>query len=434
MARVAGQWKKRYKQLYLFKEISAIGLQIDDSLFPALEQLPGVLAVIPDRLHKVQTTHSWEFLGLESGGEPKNEWKYDAKFGEGGVIGNVDTADAVFGNSTVKGRSLSASTLPAGQPYPMISGQDASAADQSIDNSGANGRVEKGLVVKQASGVGMVLCNGAGGAVDIIADPHLVPAAHCSYSQCEDLLKYLQSTEFPVGYITARDELGVKPAPVMADFSSRGPNTITPQILKPDVTAPGVDVIAAYSEEVPATDLPFDDRRVPYNMVSGTSMSCPHVAGIAGLIKAKHPDWSPAMIKSAIMTTASTGGNDDGQIRDETGAAATPFSYGSGHVNPVRALDPGLVYDTTPYDYANFLCSVRPTQTQSLTPLSIPLLLPLFVGANANPFRCSLGAYRPEDLNYPSISAACLSRPGNTTVNRTRPSPRLASPAPAPPR
>lgn len=69
------------------------------------------------------------------------------------------------------------------------------------------------------------------------------------------------------------------------------------------MTAPGVDVIAAYSEEAPATDLPFEDRRVPYNMVSGTSMSCPHVAGVAGLIKAKHPDWSPAMIKSAIMTT-----------------------------------------------------------------------------------------------------------------------------------
>ncbi|XP_044349601.1 subtilisin-like protease SBT5.3 [Triticum aestivum] len=215
-----------------------------------------------------------------------------------------------------------------------------------------------------------------------------------------------------------KDELGVKPAPVMADFSSRGPNTITPQILKPDVTAPGVDVIAAYSEEAPATDLPFEDRRVPYNMVSGTSMSCPHVAGVAGLIKAKYPDWSPAMIKSAIMTTAFTGANDEGQIRDETGAATTPFSYGSGHVNPVQALDPGLVYDTTPYDYANFLCSMRPTQTQNLLPLSIPLLLPLLVGANANPFQCSIGAYRPENLNYPSISAACLSGSGTTTVKR----------------
>ncbi|KAM3350665.1 hypothetical protein ACQJBY_023016 [Aegilops geniculata] len=637
----------QYELLYLFKEISAIGLQIDDSLFPALEQLPGVLAVIPDRLHKVQTTHSWEFLGLESGGEPKNEWKYDAKFGEGVVIGNVDTgvsptsqsfrddgfgapsgwrgkcdsgkdstfhcnkkligarffnagiqvpnfldqpvegkqlnqtdlnsprdygghgshtlstagggfvqgasafgrgkgtakggsprarvasykacytagcssldilaailaavedgvhvlslsvgapaadyvadlmaigtlyavhkgvavvasagnsgpqpgsvsnlapwiltvgastmdrdfaADVVFGNSTIKGRSLSASTLPVGQPYPMISGQNACAADQSVDNStlcfpgsldpakvrgkivvctrGVNGRVEKGLVVKQAGGIGMVLCNDASGAVDIIADPHLIPAAHCSYSQCRDLIKYLQSTQFPVGFITAKDELGVKPAPVMADFSSRGPNTITPQILKPDVTAPGVDVIAAYSEEAPATDLPFEDRRVPYNMVSGTSMSCPHVAGIAGLIKARYPDWSPAMIKSAIMTTAFTGANDEGQIREETGAAATPFSYGSGHVNPVQALDPGLVYDTTPYDYASFLCSVRPTQTQNMLPLSIPLLLPLLVGANANPFQCSLGAYRPENLNYPSISAACLSGSGTTTVKR----------------
>jgi subtilisin family serine protease len=72
---------------------------------------------------------------------------------------------------------------------------------------------------------------------------------------------------------------------------------------QPDITAPGVDVIAAYSEEVPATDLSFEDRQVPYNMISGTSMACPHVAGVAGLIKAKYPGWSPAMIKSAIMTT-----------------------------------------------------------------------------------------------------------------------------------
>uniref|UniRef100_A0ACD5VQ80 Uncharacterized protein n=1 Tax=Avena sativa TaxID=4498 RepID=A0ACD5VQ80_AVESA len=382
-------------------------------------------------------------------------------------------AYVTFGNNTIKGQSLSNGTQPARKQYQMISGDKANAANQISDNStlclagtldpakvrnkivvctrGVNGRVEKGLVVKQAGGIGMVLCNDASTGNQTVADPHLIPAVHCSYSRCKDLFDYLRSTEFPVGYIAEEGtKLGVKPAPVMADFSSRGPNTITPQILKPDITAPGVDVIAAYSEEVSATGLPFDDRRVPYNILSGTSMSCPHVTGIAGLVKAKYPDWSPAMIKSAIMTTgesttirttptfstepcspiylqrsllchmtvhrASTGANDDSQIQDETGAAATPFSYGSGHAKPALALDPGLVYDTTLDDYTSFLCSLKPTQPQNLLPL-----FSILYGADAsNTFLCSKKAlsFRPENLNYPSISTACLSVSRATTVKR----------------
>ncbi|KAM0906758.1 hypothetical protein ACQ4PT_016567 [Festuca glaucescens] len=105
------------------------------------------------------------------------------------------------------------------------------------------------------------------------------------------------------------------------------------------------------------------------------------------------------------------------RLQDETGGAATPFSYGSGHLNPVPALDPGLVYDTAPFDYANFL---KPTQTQTQTqsfnllPGSLPFLLPLFMRSNSNPFKCSLGVpFRPQNLNYPSISATCIS--GSTT-------------------
>jgi subtilisin family serine protease len=76
-------------------------------------------------------------------------------------------------------------------------------------------------------------------------------------------------------------------------------------LLQPDVTAPGVDVIAAYTEALGPSELPFDKRRTPYITMSGTSMSCPHVSGIVGLLRAIHPDWSPAALKSAIMTTGS---------------------------------------------------------------------------------------------------------------------------------
>ncbi|GJM93427.1 hypothetical protein PR202_ga09982 [Eleusine coracana subsp. coracana] len=357
-------------------------------------------------------------------------------------------AYVTFGGSTIKGQSLADSTLPIGTPHPMISGENANAANIPTANSslclpgsldhdkvkdkivicvrGENARVEKGLVVKEAGGVGMVLCNDASTGDQVFTDSHLVAAAHCSYSQCVHLFSYLKSTDDPSGYITATDaKLDVKPAPEMADFWSRGPNSVTPQILKPDITAPGVTVIAAYSGAVSQSGLPFDDRRVPYNIMSGTSMSCPHVSGIVGLLRTKYPWWTPAMFKSAIMTTASTEANDGNPIRDETGAAATPFSYGSGHVDPVKALDPGLVYDATPVDYVNFLCSLKLTQDPlpSLpVPVDVPALLesltlPLFKAAG-NPLTCSHGSsFRPEDLNYPSITVPCLPL-GSTTVKR----------------
>lgn len=73
--------------------------------------------------------------------------------------------------------------------------------------------------------------------------------------------------------------------------------------MQPDITAPGVSVIAAYTEAEGPTNQPFDKRRIPYNSISGTSMSCPHVSGIVGLLRNLYPSWTPAAIKSAIMTT-----------------------------------------------------------------------------------------------------------------------------------
>lgn len=72
---------------------------------------------------------------------------------------------------------------------------------------------------------------------------------------------------------------------------------------QPDITAPGVSILASYAEDVSPTDLDFDHRRTAFNLESGTSMSCPHVSGVVGLLKTLHPDWSPAAIRSAIMTT-----------------------------------------------------------------------------------------------------------------------------------
>ncbi|KAJ7964636.1 Subtilisin-like protease [Quillaja saponaria] len=112
-------------------------------------------------------------------------------------------------------------------------------------------------------------------------------------------------------------------APYDAGFSSRGPNLVSPNILKPDLTAPGVNILAAWPSTVPVSEKVHSKKRVKYNKLSGTSASCPHVTGVAAYVKATDPNWSPAAIKSALMTTAYV--MDPEKHKNEK-----EFAYGSG--------------------------------------------------------------------------------------------------------
>ncbi|XP_052115893.1 subtilisin-like protease Glyma18g48580 [Arachis duranensis] len=206
----------------------------------------------------------------------------------------------------------------------------------------------------------------------------------------------------------AKTVIGRKRAPVMASYSSRGPNKIQPSILKPDIIAPGVNILAAYSKFASLSGLLEDPRRglFDFNVLQGTSMSCPHVSGIAGLIKTLHPTWSPAAIKSAIMTTASTRDDTNKPIQDAFDFdLAGPFDYGSGHVQPTLAIDPGLVYDLHLNDYLNFLCASGYNQ-QGISALNFN-----------RTFVCK-GTHSINDLNYPSITLPNL-RLDPVTVTRT---------------
>lgn len=146
--------------------------------------------------------------------------------------------------------------------------------------------------------------------------------------------------------------VGVKPAPIVAAFSSRGPSVASPGVLKPDVMAPGLNVLAAWPSEVPVGGPESNS----FNVISGTSMATPHITGIVALVKKAHPDWSPAAIKSAIMTTSSAVDNDGNQIMDEEHRKASFYALGAGHVVPTKAVDPGLVYDLGVRDYAGYIC------------------------------------------------------------------------------
>ncbi|KAJ7967873.1 Subtilisin-like protease [Quillaja saponaria] len=326
----------------------------------------------------------------------------------------------------LKGTSLS-KPLPDAKFYSLISAAQAKAANASLadailckggtlDPKKVNGkilvclrgdiaRVEKGQHAAEAGAVGMILCNDKSTGNELIADPHILPASQINYTDGLAVFAYINSTDDPLGFITdPTDQVGIKPAPFMASFSSKGPNTITPEILKPDVTAPGVNIIAAFTGSRSPTDENFDTRRTAFITESGTSMSCPHVSGVAGLLKTLHPDWSPSAIRSAITTTARTRDNRVNPMVDGSYVKATPFSYGTGHIRPNRAMDPGLVYDLTTKDYLDFLCALGYNQT----------MVDLFT-EGPHHYQC------PEsvtllDFNYPSISVPKLS--GSVTVSR----------------
>ncbi|CAI8588948.1 unnamed protein product [Vicia faba] len=262
-------------------------------------------------------------------------------------------------------------------------------------------RVEKGNIVKSVGGLGMVLANTEKDGEIPRAEAHILPATAVSFTDGEAIKNYLFSNPKSTGTIVFQGtKLKVEPSPVVADFSSRGPNSITPQILKPDLIAPGVNILAAYSKNASPTSWYFDSRRVDFNILLGTSMSCPHVSGIAALIKSIHPDWSPAVIRSALMTTAYTTYKNNHTLLDiSTNKPATPFEFGAGHVDPVSALNPGLVYDLTTEDYLSFLCALNyshvdfeivarrkytcdPNKQYSVTNLNYPSFAVVFKGGN----------------------------------------------------
>ncbi|XP_058737533.1 subtilisin-like protease Glyma18g48580 [Vicia villosa] len=292
--------------------------------------------------------------------------------------------------------------------------------------------VAEGQEASSAGAKGMLLSNRPQQGKTTLAEPHVLscvsqphqeniyhppalPERGGSHAPAFDTTDSKLKTGTTIRFSGAKTFYGRKPAPVIASFSSRGPNKIQPSILKPDVTAPGVNILAAYSLFASASNLLTDNRRgIPFNVLQGTSMSCPHVAGIAGLIKTLHPNWSPAAIKSAIMTTATTQDNTNKPIQDAFDKKlATPFSYGSGHVQPNPATDPGLVYDLGIKDYLNFLCAYGYDQ-QLISALN-------FNGT----FTCS-GSHSITDLNYPSITLPNL---GLYVVNVTRTVTNVGSPS-----
>ncbi|XP_009616743.1 subtilisin-like protease SBT1.2 [Nicotiana tomentosiformis] len=262
-----------------------------------------------------------------------------------------------------------------------------------VCNRGVNGRAEKGQVVKEAGGAAMILVNTAVNLEEDSVDVHVIPATLIGFDESTQLQNYLNSTKRPTArFIFGGTVIGKSRAPGVAQFSSRGPSYTDPSILKPDLIAPGVNIIAAWPQNLGPSGLPEDSRRVNFTVMSGTSMACPHVSGIAALLHSAHPRWTPAAIKSALVTTADTTDHLGKPIMDGD-APAKLFATGAGHVKPERAIDPGLIYDIRVDEYITHLCTIgyRNSEVFSITHRNVSC-------------RDILQKERGFSLNYPSIS------------------------------
>ncbi|XP_047335824.1 cucumisin-like [Impatiens glandulifera] len=278
-----------------------------------------------------------------------------------------------------------------------------------LDTKSLDARLVKGkIVICDEYNVGdAALTAGATGMVirgnDIAVDyrTFALPALFVGNRESFELMRYLvRPRSIPTASIFKSHETFDQFAPYTVSFSSRGPNRITPQILKPDLSAPGVRILAAWTHNNSPSFSMLDSRRLSYNILSGTSMSCPHASAAAAYVKSFHPSWSPAAIKSALITTAS-----------EMSARTTQsleFGYGAGLINPVGAINPGLVYDANLADYVQFLCGQNYTNKQ----------LSLITG---DKIACThYGSKTSLNLNLPSFSFPIVpsNTPFNVSVNR----------------
>ncbi|WP_309615873.1 S8 family serine peptidase [Salinibacterium sp.] len=243
-----------------------------------------------------------------------------------------------------------------------------------VCDRGVYNRTAKSAEVLRAGGIGMLLVNRTPGSID--TDLHAVPTVHLDSVYRAQIVAYAAAPGATVTFTTGNQTSYTPPAPQVAGFSSRGPLLADgSDLLKPDISAPGVSILAAG---------PNQESTAPtFEFLSGTSMAAPHIAGLAALYLGERPNATPAEVKSAMMTTA-------GDTLDAAGAAVSdPFIQGAGQVDPTRFFEPGLLYLNGTPDWLAYL--------QAL-------------GYNAG-----VAPVDPSNLNLASISVGTLTAPEAVT-------------------
>ncbi|MEA5454987.1 S8 family serine peptidase [Sinomonas sp. JGH33] len=304
----------------------------------------------------------------------------------GDLLGTITVSDGTKyrGASVMTGEIkdatpvLAADAAAAGAASPNLCGPNTldpakAAGKVVVCDRGVVARVDKSAEVKRAGGIGMILVNLSPSSED--SDLHSVPTIHVNAPAGPELKAKLAANPALTVTMQRGDFTGLPPTPTpqIAGFSSRGPSLASGgDLLKPDVSAPGVNVLAGVST--------VGNHGEQFGFMSGTSMAAPHIAGVGALVLAKQPAWSPAAVKSAMMTTAYPLVGADGAPN------TNPFDGGAGHVDTAKVLDPGLVYDSGPQQWNAFLNGQGVTTSSSK----------------------KLGTLAAKDVNVPSIALGSL--------------------------
>ncbi|KAK0570398.1 hypothetical protein LWI29_000567 [Acer saccharum] len=267
-------------------------------------------------------------------------------FYEGISINTVDLTDTTY-------------PLIYGGDTPNVTGGFSYTSSRFCNENSLDKNLVKGKIVLcdfLLSGKGPFYAGAAGAVIqDTFRRDHArnfpLPTSYVNRADGSNILIYIKSNSNASATIFKSTQGNDTKAPYVVSFSSRGPNPITLDILKPDITAPGVNILAAWTPLNSVSGVKGDNRFVPYNMISGTSMSCPHVSAIAAYIKSFHPTWSPAAIKSAIMTTATS--------MSATKNPEAEFAYGDNN-STCDATTSAKVWDL---NYPSFALSTSPSET-----------------------------------------------------------------------
>lgn len=248
-----------------------------------------------------------------------------------------------------------------------------------VCDRGVIDRVVKSAEIRRGGGAGMILVNLDDSSLE--TDTHSVPTVHVNPPATEAIKAKIAADPALTVSLVNKDTTGTpaEAQPQIAGFSARGPLQAAGDLLKPDIAAPGVGVLAGVA--------PAGAGGEAFGFLSGTSMAAPHIAGFGALVLGKNPKWSPAAVKSAMMTTA-------GVVRHADGTRNTDvFATGAGQADPARVPGPGLVYDAGYDEYAGFVQSTGMTLGKGIRTV------------------------RPRDLNVASFALGNLT--GRVEVTRT---------------